>query len=457
MPYANLEELESALSTALEIVGDGVKIKDERALRGELIDRLARSAVFGDEQVRAAARWAIWAASQACGCVSASIQGLYEAMGRGEVSGLTVPAINIRGLTYDVARTVFRAAGALGTGPLLFEIARSEIGYTEQRPAEYASSVLAAAIKESWSLPVLLQGDHFQVNLKKFTADADAELGAVKDLVREAIAAGFFNIDVDTSTLVDLDQPTLDEQQRNNYERCAEITAVIRKHEPEGIAISVGGEIGEVGGKNSTVEELRAFMDGLRRTAPELKGISKISVQTGTSHGGIPLPDGTIAKVALDFGVLEAIGKVAREEYGISGAVQHGASTLPDEAFHRFPECGTSEIHLATGFQNIIYDHERFPAELRDEVYAHLHGAHAGERKQGQTDEQFLYKTRKKGFGPFKRQMWDLPADVRAAIAETLHAKFSFLFEKLGTRGSVGTLEAHVVPIPVTHRKPEGL
>jgi fructose/tagatose bisphosphate aldolase len=457
MPYANPGELKSALSTALEVVGDGVEIKDEQALRGELIDRLVRSAVFGDEQVQAAARWAIWAASQACGCGSASIQGLYDAMGRGEVTGLTVPAINIRGLTYDVARTIFRAAQALETGPILFEIARSEIGYTEQRPAEYTASVLAAAIKESWSLPVFLQGDHFQVNLKKFKADADAEMSAVKDLAQEAIAAGFFNIDVDTSTLVDLDQSTLDEQQRNNYERCAEITAVIREHQPAGVTVSVGGEIGEVGGKNSTVAELRAYMDGLKRTAPDTLGISKISVQTGTSHGGVPLPDGSIAEVALDFDVLQAIGKAAREEYRISGAVQHGASTLPDEAFHRFPECGTSEIHLATGFQNIIYDHDKLPASLRDKVYAHLTEAHGGERKEGQTDEQFIYKTRKKGFGPFKREWWDLPDEVRSAISETLHAKFSFLFEKLGTRGSVDTLKAHVIPVPVAQKKPEGL
>ena len=39
---------------------------------------------------------------------------------------------------------------------------------------------------------------------------------------------------------------------------------MIRDLEPAGITISVGGEIGEVGGKNSTVEELRAFMDGYR-------------------------------------------------------------------------------------------------------------------------------------------------------------------------------------------------
>jgi fructose/tagatose bisphosphate aldolase len=457
MPFANLEELKTALSPALEIAGDGVEIKDEAALRGELIDRLARSSALGQGPVKEAARWVIWAASQACGCGSASIQGLYEAMGRGELTGFTVPAINIRGLTYDVARTIFRAAQALETGPVLFEIARSEIGYTEQRPAEYTASVLAAAIKESWSLPVLLQGDHFQVNLKKYLADPAAELGAVKELTREAIAGGFFNIDVDTSTLVDLDQDTLEEQQRRNYENCVAITEVIRQAQPEGVKVSVGGEIGEVGGKNSTVEELRAFMDGFAKTAPDLDGISKMSVQTGTSHGGVPLPDGSIAEVALDFDVLEAIGKVAREEYKISGAVQHGASTLPDEVFNRFPECGASEIHLATGFQNIIYDHEALPAGIRDKVYAHLTKAHAGERKEGQTDEQFIYKTRKKGFGPFKREWWDLPADVKGPIMDTLHDKFTFLFEKLGTQGTVDALKAHVIPVAVSRKKPEGL
>ena len=35
--------------------------------------------------------------------------------------------------------------------------------------------------------------------------------------------------------------------------------------------------------------------------------------------------------------------------YGLAGAVQHGASTLPDELFHRFPAVETAEIHLATG------------------------------------------------------------------------------------------------------------
>src|ERR671938_677564 len=95
--------------------------------------------------------------------------------------------------------------------------------------------------------------------------------------------------------------------------------------EPEGVTISVGGEIGEVGTQNSTVEELRAFMDGFNRTlkgkaAPGTPGLSKISVQSGTSHGGVVLPDGSIADVKLDLDTLERLSTVARKEYGLAGA-----------------------------------------------------------------------------------------------------------------------------------------
>ena len=148
-----------------------------------------------------------------------------------------------------------------------FEIARSEIGYTKQRPREYACAVLAAAIKSGWRGPVFLQGDHFQINAKKFAADGEKETQSVKDLIREAIQAGFYNIDIDTSTLVDLSKATIKDQQRLNYTLAAELTALIRDLEPEGITVSVGGEIGEVGGKNSTVEELQTFMDEIGRAS----------------------------------------------------------------------------------------------------------------------------------------------------------------------------------------------
>ena len=57
--------------------------------------------------------------------------------------------MNLRGLTYDVGRAAIRAAIRHNVGAFIFEIARSEIGYTEQRPAEYATVIIAAAIKKA--------------------------------------------------------------------------------------------------------------------------------------------------------------------------------------------------------------------------------------------------------------------------------------------------------------------
>ncbi|MBM4463696.1 MAG: aldolase [Chloroflexi bacterium] len=411
------------------------------------IDTLVRDAVLApDTEVRESCRRAIRESASALGVSPASTQGLYEAAGKGLYSGVTVPAINIRGITYQVARAVFRAALKDKVGAFIFEIARSEIGYTKQSPDEYATCVLAAAVREGFKGPVFLQGDHFQVNQARFRSDPEKELAAIKTLIRESVAAGFLNIDIDASTLVDLERPTLDEQQENNYRVTAEMTEFMRGLEPQGVTISVGGEIGEVGKRNSTVEELRAFMKGYHRLLPPgVKGISKISVQTGTTHGGVVLPDGTIATVELDFKTLEELSRVAREEYGMGGAVQHGASTLPEEAFHHFPQTGTVEVHLATGFQNIIFDSPYFPRELLDRIYRHLSENYENERAKDDSEEQFLYKTRKKAFGDFKKEMWSLPEESYSGLRDALEARFSLLFHKLNVADTVGLVNRFVV------------
>ncbi len=451
MRYKDINYLNDSLKGVLEKVNGSIKTLDESRFRGSLLDRLTFNAVFHEDPlIKGMSRWIIKSAAPGLGVWSASIQPLYEAMGKGDVKGFTVPAINVRGLSYDMARAVIRSAKKHKAGAFIFEIARSEIGYTFQRPGEFAAVMFAAAIKEGYKGPLFIQGDHFQANAKKIAKEPQKEIDALRTLIREAVAAGFYNIDIDTSTLVDLSKPNIVEQQRMNFELAAELTALVREIQPEEITVSVGGEIGEVGGKNSTVEELHAFMDNylaeLRRRRPDLKGSSKISVQTGTTHGGIPLADGTVAEVKLDFATLEKLSKEARERYGMSGAVQHGASTLPDEAFHRFPETRTAEIHLATGFQNMIYEHPAFPGELKKEIYAHLHTACADEIKPGQSEEQFIYKTRKKAFGPFKERLWTLPPEVRDAIGRDLENKFDFLFKKLGVPNTWETVLTLVKP-----------
>jgi fructose-bisphosphate aldolase, class II len=436
---------------AISIGPAGVEIHEAKALESEAMDRLVWEAVFGSEAGRQAARSLLWDLGQATGVRPASIHDLYLACGRGEFGGFTVPAINVRMIAYDTARAAIRAALKGKAGAIIFEIARSEIAYTDQRPAEYVAVMIAAALREGYRLPLFIQGDHCQVNAKKYAADPEGEVGEVKKLIAEEVGAGFFNIDVDTSTLVDLEQPDLDLQQRTNYERAAEITAFIRGIEPRGVTVSVGGEIGEVGMKNSTVEELEAFMGGFNRSlagrGPGLAGLSKISVQTGTSHGGVVLPDGSIADVQLDLAALEALSKASRETYGLGGAVQHGASTLPPNAFGNFPRVGAIEIHLATNFQNIVFDHPRLPADLARRMKEWLDQNAQSERKPKDTDEQFYYRARKKAIGPFKRELWSLPADIRGAIAADLEKTFDFLFEQLKVYGT-GPVVAKAIRAP---------
>ena len=445
------------LGSAAVVEGGTLTVRDESLIASSRIDELASLAVFGETAARDWARWTIWELGQAVGVRSASIHELYMARGRGLTQGFTVPAINVRGRAYETARAIFRTAIKLNAGAFLLEIARSEIAYTEQRPAEYVAVMLAAALREGFRGPVFIQGDHFQVNAKKFAADATGEVRNVKDLAREAIAAGFLNIDIDSSTLVDLSQSSLDAQQRLNYEVATDITRYVRSLEPAGTTISLGGEIGEVGTENSTMAELRAFMDGYRRTmaaqAAGVTGLSKISVQSGTSHGGVVLADGSMADVKLDFNTLRDLGKVARDDYGLAGAVQHGASTLPDGAFHNFPSTETAEIHLATGFQNMLYEH--LPDALREEIYAWLRANAAEERKPKDTDEQFFYKTRKKALGPFKKQLWSLDAGTAAALDEAYDEKFEFLFRQLAVQGTAEPVKRFVHAAPLHRSVPD--
>ncbi len=445
-----MQSIDSLFGDAVSVVDHSVHVNNERPLASETMDALVRRAVFGDEHERNYARWLIWELGQAVGVRAASIHELYLARGRGEIHGFTVPAINVRGMAYDTARSIFRTAKRLEAGAFIFEIARSEIAYTEQRPAEYVAVMLAAALREGFRGPVFIQGDHFQVNAKKYAADPKSEVDAVKALAREAIPAGFYNIDIDTSTLVDLSKPNLAEQQRLNYEVGVDILKTVRHLQPAGVDISVGGEIGEVGTQNSTVEELTAYMDGFVRTLPTgMEGLSKISVQSGTSHGGVVLADGSIADVKLDLDTLEKLSKVARERYGLAGAVQHGASTLPDTAFHNFPKRETCEIHLATNFQNMLYDH--LPPDLRTKIYDWLRINAKDERKAADSDEQFFYKTRKKAIGPFKRALWDLPASAKASLAAAYDEKFDFLFRQLAVNGTAVHVRRYVNP-PAQHR-----
>lgn len=431
-----IKELLDLVENSLSVEGTTVRVLDAAKFRKNVVKLVERSALASDSTA-GWSRYLIRAAALELGVYPASIHELYMARGRGDVPmTFTTPAFNLRALSFHAASAMFRAANKMNAGAFIFELARSEMSYTAQRPSEYATNILAAAVAEGYTGPVFIQGDHFQVSAKKYKADAEAELRAVRDLTLEAIAAGFFNIDVDTSTLVDISLPTVQEQQALNSKLSAELSTFIRTHEPAGVTISIGGEIGEVGTENSTEPELRAYMDAynveLKKLAPGKPGLSKISVLTGTSHGGTVLPDGSIAKVTIAFDVLRDLSRVARKDYGMGGTVQHGASTVPEENFNKFVQNEAIEVHLATNFATMFFDN--IPADFKKEMYAWLDVNSAGDRKPGMTDEQFYYKTRKNAIGPFKAKSYALPAAEKEKLGKAWEAQFDKLFNLLGMK-----------------------
>lgn len=441
------QELITLLDGAVELKDVEVKILDENKLRGTIENLVKAAVVDENEDRRYIACYLVRKVAVAAGVYPNSIHDLYLARGRGEVpNNFTVPAINLRGLTFYAARIIFRIAKKIKAGAFIFEIARSETGYTDQRPSEYSANILGAAIAAGYKGPVFIQGDHYQISASRYNEDPDPEINALKELTQEAINAGFFNIDVDASTLVDLSKDTIVEQQVLNSELTAMFTKYIRDLEPEGLTVSIGGEIGEVGEENSTEEELRAYLDNfigdLKKIDPNEVGLSKISVLTGTSHGGVVLPDGSIKDVAVDFDLLQHLGKVSRESYGLGGAVQHGASTLPETAFSKFPEYETLEVHLATNFQNILYD--EMPADLKSEIYAYLDKNHAHERKSDQTEEQFYYKTRKRALGEFKKKIWSISPDQLAKVNAAWEIQFRDLFDRLRMADTRQYVDQHI-------------
>jgi len=427
-----------------------VIIQDSKKVQTH-IEKLVRRAVLGeDDQERYIARYLIRRIAQALDIIPSSIHDLYIARGRGDVPNtFTTPAINLRALPFFAARTIFSIVQEIDAGAFIFEIARSETGYTDQRPSEYAANILGAAIAEGYTGPVFIQGDHYQVSPSRYAQEPEAELDVVRDLTQEALQAGFFNIDVDASTLVDLSKDTVPQQQEENIAITALFTDFIRDQEPEGVTVSIGGEIGEVGGHNSTEEELRAFVDGynakLDADSPGRIGLSKISIQTGTSHGGVVLPDGSIKEVSVDFDTLRHLSQVARSSYNLGGAVQHGASTLPESAFNKFVESEAIEVHLATNFQNIMFD--RLPQELVDEIYAHLDQHFADRKKPDQTDEQFYYNNRKRALGTYKDRIWNLPEEKIDEICSAWEDQFRNLFERLRIADTRKYAAQHVSPV----------
>ena len=190
------------------------------------VQALAAQVLLGSSGERLAASQMLYRLAVDAGIRVASISQLYQAIADGRVTQpFTVPAVNVRGLTVLVTTAMFRAAQKHNVGAFIFELARSEMGYTDQPPSVYVPLILAGALEAGWTGPVFIQGDHYQAKAASSGVPAESELAALRELIRASLAAGMLNIDIDMSTLVDLEKSTVAEQQVPNVRVTNELVA----------------------------------------------------------------------------------------------------------------------------------------------------------------------------------------------------------------------------------------
>ena len=177
----------------------------------------------------------------------------------GQWSNKTVPAMNLRGLDVsDVPRRLPRGEedrrehAHLRAGHRRVGVRRAAAG------GICGGRARGGAAGRATRGPIFLQADHAQINAAAYKKDGAAETERLRKIMREQVAAGLYNIDIDASTVVDLALPTVVDQQRLNAEITADFTHFVRGIEPKGVTISLGAEIGEVGHHTTTPEELRA-------------------------------------------------------------------------------------------------------------------------------------------------------------------------------------------------------
>jgi hypothetical protein len=99
-------------------------------------------------------------------------------------------------------------------------------------------------------------------------------------------------------------------------------------------------------------------------------------------------------------------------------------------------------------------DHPAFPSDLKESIRKFCFDELLGERSANDTDEQFVYKARKRAWGPLKQDVWNLDADAKARIYASLEEKFEFLYDQLGVTNTRHLVDEHIQPVKIEKPKP---
>lgn len=452
--YKNLNELRFDLGHVLTFHDPHLTVHERELIQQDVVDKVVYTTVFStDDALKAKTRRIIYHLAKDLGIYSASIQPFYKAFAQGSIKNVTVPAISMKTLTYDLCRCVFRVAKTQNAAAFTFELSYGESQYTKQTPEEFVAVILGAAIKEKYTGPIFIQGGPCTFDPIAYKKDRSKELTRVKDWVERLIAAGFCNIAIDGSTLIETSNPSLHAQQKENVYVTAEVTKFIRDREQKRHAakltkghsdsiiqctddapIAISAAIEYTNDDENTLETVESFMNHYLYQIPHKTGISNLCVKTPTVKKNTKKP-------GVNLNLLESIGQIAREAYGLAGPTLQNTS-LPVTQYEKFVKTRIVEAHLSTAFQDEVFD--ALPANLRGEMYAWVKKAHAYFREPDWNDEEFIHYKREKAFGLFKKKLWHLSDEEKKPIIHAVETYIGRLFEALSVANTKKSVEKYV-------------
>ncbi|MBI4773651.1 MAG: class II fructose-bisphosphate aldolase [Deltaproteobacteria bacterium] len=225
---------------------------------------------------------------------------------------------------------IARASMATGA-PVMYEIAKSELGYTEFTPKLFVDAVMEVNERlGNIAVPFSVHADHLGVK----SPDAVSEVAA---LIHEQLEAGFTSFAVDASHMVNED----------NLKATIELGKIVQD---KGLCLEV--ELGEIGAKKGTTEgftqpeEAAWFIGELDKAGihPDLLAINNGSIHGtyfGEAHEGIQLD--------LTRRIYEAIQK-----WDVDIA-QHGITGTSLEKIREFIKYGIRKGNVGTFWQNVCF------------------------------------------------------------------------------------------------------
>jgi fructose-bisphosphate aldolase class II len=347
-----------------------------------------------------------------------------------------VMACNIR--IASSTRGIMMAAKELDAA-VMFEIAKSEVGYTGQSPKVFVDTILKHAKDLNFNQPYVIHGDHIGVK----SPDAK-DVGAAADLIRDEISAGFTSFAIDASHNFNEKAPTVKQQLKDNIEITSKLCGLI----PNTASLEV--EVGEVGKTDpktgekaiTTVEEAETFIRAIKDAGfnPDL-----LATNNGTSHGNIYGKDGKpIPKLGIDIVRTKAVA-AAIAPMGVRVA-QHGITGTPLSFMDKLIDAGIAKGNVGTNWQNIAL--ETMPRDLvkrmEDWTLKSEFAAKARARKPTITDSELIGKNIKNSIKVFKVEIDAISGvDLETVDSATKKSALEF-FKAFQAKGTAGKVRSYI-------------